>query len=497
MIIKLAILLVIVLIVVAFAAWAFLPARHLPGNRARHLRVRLHLRLHPGKGFAHLFSLWLRWSRFAVLRRSGQIRPALPWRYNLLDPGEHSVSARFAEARAALIRVLSLSVTDAELEGAYEAFDNERGAGLAEILEAGHGKAHWLAEHVGAPAAEWDQIAMEALHLLGLGGDERGRAELLFNVGTQVIRRADATQAQAAWAIRCLRDSRDLWRDLGEGDQEAAAGHQLAMALYAWDYGDAYATVSEAEAIMREVMAHYERAPQPGMLAMAMTNLAIILLKAATMDERRDRIQEAVDLCRRALPLRPKTQDPGGWAFSAANLALALKRLGSDETATRRAQLEEAAVVSEEAVGILDAQGEVQAADQARVNRLDALLGLASELRDERLRTAAGVDETELADLLEIKPAVFDLAQTPPAIAEIVRGPAAPDEARILKTVLAETTALLAEPQAALDSAARSRIARLAVNARSALLGLTQEAGNVVAAAPSGPVAHQLMVTRW
>ena len=30
MIIKLAILLVIVLIVVAFAAWAFLPARHLP-----------------------------------------------------------------------------------------------------------------------------------------------------------------------------------------------------------------------------------------------------------------------------------------------------------------------------------------------------------------------------------------------------------------------------------------------------------------------------------
>ena len=78
MIIKLAILLAILLIVTGFAAWAFLPARHLPGNRARHLRIRLHLRLHPGKGFAHLFSLWLRWSRFAVLRRSGQIRPALP-----------------------------------------------------------------------------------------------------------------------------------------------------------------------------------------------------------------------------------------------------------------------------------------------------------------------------------------------------------------------------------------------------------------------------------
>jgi hypothetical protein len=90
MIIKYAILLAVVLVLAVIVTWAFLPARHLPGNRARHLRIRLHLRLHPGKGFAHIFSLWLRWSRFAVLRRSGQIRPALPWRYSLLDPREHS-----------------------------------------------------------------------------------------------------------------------------------------------------------------------------------------------------------------------------------------------------------------------------------------------------------------------------------------------------------------------------------------------------------------------
>jgi type IV secretion system protein VirD4 len=91
MMLKLAIALIIVLIVAAFAAWAFLPARHLPGNRARHLRIRLHLRLHPGKGFAHLFSLQLRWSRFATLRRSRRIRPSLPLRYRFLDPREHSV----------------------------------------------------------------------------------------------------------------------------------------------------------------------------------------------------------------------------------------------------------------------------------------------------------------------------------------------------------------------------------------------------------------------
>ena len=101
MMIKLAIALAIVLIVAAFAAWAFLPARYLPGNRARHLRIRLHLRLHPGKGFAHLFSLHLRWGRLAALRRSARIRPSLPLRYRLTGlpgargvPGPRSVPAR-------------------------------------------------------------------------------------------------------------------------------------------------------------------------------------------------------------------------------------------------------------------------------------------------------------------------------------------------------------------------------------------------------------------
>jgi hypothetical protein len=91
MIIKYAIALAIVLIVAAFASWAFLPARYLPGNRARHLRIRLHLRLYPGKGFAHVFSLWLRWGRLAALRRSARIRPSLPLSRRLADSSEHTV----------------------------------------------------------------------------------------------------------------------------------------------------------------------------------------------------------------------------------------------------------------------------------------------------------------------------------------------------------------------------------------------------------------------
>jgi CHAT domain-containing protein/tetratricopeptide (TPR) repeat protein len=362
---------------------------------------------------------------------------------------------------------------------------------MTQIVEAGYRKAHWLAEHLGAPAAEWDPVAAQALHLLGLGGDKRGRAGLLFYVGTQIIRRPDATRALAAWAIQCLRDSRELWRNLGDGDQEATAGHQLAMALYAWDYGDTYATASEAEAVMREVIAHYGMTLESRQLEMAMTNLSVILLKAATMDERRDRIQEAVELCRRALPLRPKTEDPGGWAFSAANLALALSRLGADEAATRRAHLEEAAVVSQEVAGILDAQGEVQAADQARVNRLVALFDLVGELREARLRAVLGDDDDQagqmrpatVAQLLDINPAAYGLAETPPEIAVIVRGPAAPDEARLLTMVLDEAAALLAEPRVALDPGIRSRVARVTVRALPVLLGPTQQAADAVAAA--------------
>jgi hypothetical protein len=46
--------------------------------------------------------------------------------------------------------------------------------------------------------------------------------------------------------------------------------------------------------------------------------------------------------------------------------------------------------VSQEAARIFNAQGDVRVADQARVNRLDALFGLAGELRSERFRTVAG-----------------------------------------------------------------------------------------------------------
>jgi type IV secretion system protein VirD4 len=91
MMIKYALALVVVIAMAAFVSWAFLPARYLPGNRVRSLQARLHLRLHPGKGFATVIGLWLRWGRLAALRRSGRIRRSLPLWLRALAPGEHTV----------------------------------------------------------------------------------------------------------------------------------------------------------------------------------------------------------------------------------------------------------------------------------------------------------------------------------------------------------------------------------------------------------------------
>ena len=76
-------------IVLAAIKWAFLPFlpyRRLPRNRVRHLRLRLHLRLHPGAGHATIAELWLRWGRFAAFRRSGRARRSLTFLQRAFGP---------------------------------------------------------------------------------------------------------------------------------------------------------------------------------------------------------------------------------------------------------------------------------------------------------------------------------------------------------------------------------------------------------------------------
>jgi hypothetical protein len=56
------------------AWWAFIPRSELPRNRVRHQRIRLYLRLHPGRGHATWWELHRHWSRTAAYRRVSQVR---------------------------------------------------------------------------------------------------------------------------------------------------------------------------------------------------------------------------------------------------------------------------------------------------------------------------------------------------------------------------------------------------------------------------------------
>jgi type IV secretion system protein VirD4 len=83
--------------------WAFFHGRRLPRHRVRLLRIRLRLRLHPGKGLATIIELWWRWGRLATLRHSSRTRPGLTFFQRLLSPAAaYSVLAGRAQYRHAL-----------------------------------------------------------------------------------------------------------------------------------------------------------------------------------------------------------------------------------------------------------------------------------------------------------------------------------------------------------------------------------------------------------
>ena len=86
-----------------FLWWAFIPIRQLPGNRVRHTRIRIRLRLHPGRGHATVFALWTHWGRFAAFRRSGKIRPSVPfWGRVMIGAAAYSVLLGRAHYRHAM-----------------------------------------------------------------------------------------------------------------------------------------------------------------------------------------------------------------------------------------------------------------------------------------------------------------------------------------------------------------------------------------------------------
>jgi len=63
--------------------WAYVPHRKLACHRVRHTRLRLRLRLHPGRGHATALELWWRWGRFAAFRGSGRSRRSMSIRQRI------------------------------------------------------------------------------------------------------------------------------------------------------------------------------------------------------------------------------------------------------------------------------------------------------------------------------------------------------------------------------------------------------------------------------
>ena len=69
---------VLVILVALVLFWRVALTRHGQGwRRVRSIRFRLWLRLRPGRGFASLPELWLRWGRLAALAYGARSRPGL------------------------------------------------------------------------------------------------------------------------------------------------------------------------------------------------------------------------------------------------------------------------------------------------------------------------------------------------------------------------------------------------------------------------------------
>ncbi len=100
-----------ILMALALICWAFAPRRHLPWFRVASLRLRLRLRLHPGRGFACLPELWLQWGRLASFRESGRTRPGLPLSHRVIRPSSHSVYLGRAQYRHRLHQPIQENIT--------------------------------------------------------------------------------------------------------------------------------------------------------------------------------------------------------------------------------------------------------------------------------------------------------------------------------------------------------------------------------------------------
>ncbi|MDY7090141.1 MAG: CHAT domain-containing tetratricopeptide repeat protein [Actinomycetota bacterium] len=352
-----------------------------------------------------------------------------------------------------------------------------------------------MSENLDAPPRRWDAVAREALGLLEEGGLTAARAAALFNIGSVVHRRAAGSseagggvtgggttegeagtgiagtgiartgiartgiaasaagigtagteagsaggvEGQRAWAVECLRLSRRLWIELGDVEGQLAASENLAIALQGTRDG-----LEEAEGLIAEALEHHRRSGDDSLRAQSATNLAVVSLRLG-------KPELAVELCREALPLRPIEQDPVGWAFTAANLALSLTRVDGNART-----LGEAVETYRLVLPLLE---------PAREDYCRTLLDLAAVVRTggqgQTLATVFGdMPDLRILRLMDVNPAAFGLPGPEPELREVFRGPPSGEEEALLLEAVAAAEAGLTTPDAVWRGSLAETVAR-------------------------------------
>ena len=80
---------VLALALLVFLQWAVVPTGRVPHFRVQTIRIRLRLRLHPGRGFATASGVWAHWGRAASFFASKRTRPGLTRWQRLTRPSLH------------------------------------------------------------------------------------------------------------------------------------------------------------------------------------------------------------------------------------------------------------------------------------------------------------------------------------------------------------------------------------------------------------------------
>ncbi|MFJ3725795.1 hypothetical protein ACIPYQ_24955 [Streptomyces sp. NPDC090045] len=214
------------------------------------------------------------------------------------------------------------------------------------------------------------------LRLAGVLWDTRGKV-------LQHPKLASASNTEEA--IRAYERAVTLYEELEQHAAAATVKHHLAGAL-SERARDRAASIERGIALLEEVIASWTALPDPEGVAMARTNLAVLLL-----DRKRgavaDNARRALDQCRAALRYGSLERDPVDYFYSLANLALAQQRLSESDDR----YLRDVVSTYGKAFGALSSDLAPWLRARLHSNFTDFLVATAEKLpdrRDQRLRRA-------------------------------------------------------------------------------------------------------------